>query len=597
MTRAGTGSWVSSWTLLAAPLVALQVAGGGGQTAPAEPPPLRLAPVAGLTTAWHDAPEAFAVPLGTLVTLKQPLMSGAQATWTGVDAVRADEDASIATCLMDSLGLHVVEVVVEAEPASLSVPGVTSFAQSVELAVVNVPVEAIDVAPIQVDTASPVIDATTPNATLVELFFGPSIAPVAPREEGGWVTSVNRPVAFSTRAGPAALRPAVDFGPLVEWRVDGEPVALGSAYELSLAAPGEVAIEAGPPDRAPSTVVEAYAVTIVEQPAAIAAQAATGEPLAFTAVTDPPGFEPMLNWLAATKYGSAMPVTGHGPRFVTVFANSVSARPSASISQWVGVKVGDAALGGDGGGGGPPPPAPDAPVPDNGGEGTFVTITGEDFPADPSLDTCVMLGPNANLFVDTSSNETLIVGEVQLVPPGAQAGPVRVMTGTGTILEPGDFVPVPGIVYGQGRLFEGTGEPQTIGETNVPFTPAPTPGALGYTLSPADSGVGLKATMTVTSAVAGQCAQMWALLERQNGTSDLHMCEIQITQNLSANQVAVFLCSTLLSAFGSIPGFTCLVVGAGDTIEISLPVGNGLIDWQGGVLITTCTGANDCAGP
>lgn len=582
----------------APPSYAWQLVGGGGpSTGPVivAPPPLRLAPIDGLTTAWHDAPAQATIPLGTLVTLEQPLPPGAVATWTGVDVVTPSGDGSMGTCLMTSLGTHVIEVVVDPASDSLPVPGVTSFAQSMTLLVVNVPLDAIDVSPIRVDTWVPPIDATVSNADLVALFFGPSIAPVLPRADGGWVTSVERPVALAATAGPALLRPAILFDALLEWRVGGEAVALGPGYTLAMDTVGEIALEVGPPGAASATTFLAYSASIVEGPdaLALAPAAASGAPLTFVARTDPPGFEPQLQWFASTKWGGATPLVGQGAQFVTSFSNSVSARPTAAPKQWVGVKVANATIGADGGGG--QPPAPDAPVPDMGGEGTFVTITGANFPSDPQQDACVMLGPNASLFVGAGSNQTLIVGEVQFVPPGAQPGVVTVLKGTGTILEASDFIPVPGIVYGQARLFESTGGPSSIGQTVVPFTPTPTPGALGWTLSPADGG-GLKASMTVTAALAGQCAQIWALFERQNGTSDLHMCEIQITQNLSANQVAVFLCSTLLSAFGSVPNFTCLVTGAGNTVEISLPALGGIVNWQGGVWITACAGAPNCAG-
>ena len=54
-------------------------------------------------------------------------------------------------------------------------------------------------------------------------YFGPSIAAVRRRDDGGYVTSIGRPIDLSVSISPAGL------APLIEWRIPDGPAWLGAA--------------------------------------------------------------------------------------------------------------------------------------------------------------------------------------------------------------------------------------------------------------------------------------------------------------------------------------------------------------------------------
>ena len=72
-----------------------------------------------------------------------------------------------------------------------------------------------------------------------------------------------------------------------------------------------------------------------------------GVPVTFTAVTEPPGYEEDITWLATTKYGTGVPILGRGPTFTTQFDNTFGPHPDGGLWQWLGVKADNAAAGQD----------------------------------------------------------------------------------------------------------------------------------------------------------------------------------------------------------------------------------------------------------
>ena len=86
----------------------------------------------------------------------------------------------------------------------------------------------------------------------------------------------------------------------------------------SLIQPGMVVIDVGAhvvevgPILAPSAVeIETYSVTITSHVSG-EDTVPEGEPIVFTAETDPPGYETEITWLSSTKYGTAEPILGEG---------------------------------------------------------------------------------------------------------------------------------------------------------------------------------------------------------------------------------------------------------------------------------------------
>ena len=132
----------------------------------------------------------------------------------------------------------------------------------------------------------------------------------------------------------------------MEWRVDGKAVGLGLSLDHSFVSVGVHTISVGPPDRAQEILVETYDVNFTSHIPGVDI-VPEGEPVTFDAVTDPPGFESFITWIATTKYGTGTPVLGYGPVFTVQFDDTWTELEDGSIFQWLGVKADNAVFGQD----------------------------------------------------------------------------------------------------------------------------------------------------------------------------------------------------------------------------------------------------------
>ncbi|MGA7269724.1 MAG: hypothetical protein WB239_01505, partial [Acidimicrobiia bacterium] len=107
-------------------------------------------------------------------------------------------------------------------------------------------------------------------------------------------------------------------------------------------------MEAGPTDVAERVGLETYRVTITSHRRGD--KVLEGVEESFTAVTDPPGLESEIRWLASTKYGASDPVMGTGESFAVQFDSTFGLRnlTTGLREQWLGVKADNATFAQDG---------------------------------------------------------------------------------------------------------------------------------------------------------------------------------------------------------------------------------------------------------
>jgi hypothetical protein len=295
---------------------------------------LEIGPVAGLTTTWHPAPIRTAVPLGASLSFRVRFASSAPVRWTGVTEVTRSTSFSTARVELHEPGLHPVAVELE------TVSGET-VTESVELDVVEIDPGAIRFGEVRLSVDPLVIDPARPAESSLQYFFRDD--PIATLKEVGekrYRTSVNRWLNLEVDVEPSG------FEPLVEWRHNGAQLRyLGSAVRWRVYPVGVHQMTAGPSGSAAEVALETYRVKIVAPPGGIP----DGQPVTFQAVTDPPGFEDEVTWLAATKMGTTNPVTGEGREFTTRFDNTfVLVDPgTGERGQWIGVRADNATLGQD----------------------------------------------------------------------------------------------------------------------------------------------------------------------------------------------------------------------------------------------------------
>lgn len=99
---------------------------------------------------------------------------------------------------------------------------------------------------------------------------------------------------------------------------------------------GALALVAGAPWMAEAAEEPEFTVTIVPNQQIVF----DGQPASFQAVTNPPGFEHLVEWSAVTRWGTVQPATGQGAMFVTVFFDTF-ADPMLEKCQWLVVRAGD----------------------------------------------------------------------------------------------------------------------------------------------------------------------------------------------------------------------------------------------------------------
>ncbi len=556
-----------------APALAAQL---GGQVEIDEPSgPLRLGPVAGITTAWHDAPAIFAVPLGTRLEFDVPAPAGALVSWDGV--VGANTDGGL--CVIDEPGRHKVTVKVVAE-------GITTYESQVVIQTLATTGSGltIDVQPV---AESIFDDRIVTNQHTMDAFFSASIAELSQLGEGHYATSVGKPLSWRARIEPE------DLAPLLEWRVDGEAVSLGTQLHASIDEIGSHRISVGPPEQAARVDLDTYAVE-VHPLFSFTGVFPENIALPFLATTEPAGFENLVTWLASTKHGTAYPATGSGPIFSTTFSSTAGPAGMA----WSGVKGDQHQLGGDG----PPPPPPQPTVqsvsPPSGGGGTVCVVTATNLAANPIQNVCIRSG--ATVLRINQNGPPSVIGATYPIPPNAVESPLTIMNGSGQFL-PSSVFQGPAfsdvLIPEDTRIWQSDGS--SVGTSSQTFTPNPTIGAIPFTTAPSslDGTPGLAVSLTIPpgECAIGDCLWIYAFLETEDSEGnvkygELEPCAIQVTGSMDSNDCAIFLCSFLKEAYsGVVPGLVCSVGGTlGDTVTITIPTGLGILDWGGCLFVGPC---------
>jgi hypothetical protein len=335
----GAAALVAALIVPAARIQADEQAVPGQPAAQSDALRFEIGPVAGLTTAWHPAPVATAVPLGSVVTMRVGAAPAAAVAWRGAIEIGRDPNWSTAVCPLIEPGEALIEV-------DVTVAGEMHTLRSL-LDVIDIAPQEIKLTTIQVEPTTLVIDEELSGdalneATMAAYFGEESIAAV--RHAGGhrWRTSVGRTVRMSLGVSPAG------FAPLIEWRTPaaGVPARLGPAFSLRFEAPGVYGVAAGPPVDEARARFGIYDVVITShQPGDIVPE---DEPVTFEAATIPPGLEHLVTWVSSTKYGSAWPVRGEGRTFTVTFHDTYGPLPDGSGDfQWLGVRADSARFGQD----------------------------------------------------------------------------------------------------------------------------------------------------------------------------------------------------------------------------------------------------------
>jgi hypothetical protein len=179
-----------------------------------------------------------------------------------------------------------------------------------------------------------VIDPLEPDTSANHFFHLPSIAALRQLGENHYLTSINRTLTLEADVVPSP------FTPLVEWRLDGEPLRdLGAPIFLEVYTAGAHILAAGPPAEEVQVQLDTYLVKITSHRNRI--DLVDGVPVTLTAETDPPGYENDIVWLASTEFGFAEPWTGQGREFTVRFYDTLgSERPG------IGVRADDAEVSG-----------------------------------------------------------------------------------------------------------------------------------------------------------------------------------------------------------------------------------------------------------
>lgn len=299
--------------------------------------PLLIGPVKGLTSRWYLAPQDTSIPLGTVVLLRLEVESGSTVAWSGAYEIERDATHSTAQCPLTSLGQQVAR-------AEVSQAGWANWSRSCAFEVVNISADQVRILAIDAWVDAVALDENSSNTETMDYYFGGSIAAVAALGEGAFATSVNRRVYFEAQVEPAG------FAPLIEWRYrslepsgeEGAPLLLDPVLSSTLsAAYGSVSthlFEVGPLQNAQQVSLLSYR-TIITSHQDMDPIIPQGQAVTFQAVTDPPGFEAQIVWLASTKYGTGSPILGSGPSFTTQFDDTWGPHPDSGNWQWLGVKA------------------------------------------------------------------------------------------------------------------------------------------------------------------------------------------------------------------------------------------------------------------
>lgn len=359
-------------------------------------PPLEIEPIEGLTTVRHRAPSEFSVPKGSFLRFCQPIpeqlpmpfVSGSQAPmvlWENALATRQTGEAAFAECPMMEVGKYDVRVQIFGAQGR-------HWENQCTVNVVNIRPERISIRDFAPSVSPVILTEEMTNMETMEYFFGTSIADfvrLGPDLGNGsrtaksrailprYRTSVDRPIAFDIRTNPAG------FEPLMEARssLATDQPFLASAG-VSFASVGERTLLVGPVGREKTMEFEIYRTILTSHTSGVDIVPAD-QPITFTAITDPPGYEDEITWVSSTKYGSAKPITGKGPSFTTQFEGTWGNEADTGRFQWLGVKADNTVFNQDAKG--PCPPFTDAftTLDSDGGQPNQVVFGSSEVPAIP----------------------------------------------------------------------------------------------------------------------------------------------------------------------------------------------------------------------
>lgn len=271
---------------------------------------LLLAPIPGITTAWHPAPSSFAIPGETkAIRFVCPAPQGTSVTWLGASVVTRDESRSTAEYVVPPAGGRVRVEATVTSPDNEGEFEVKRYVCSFD--VVDVPIADVGIGDVSVVAAmQPLGDQITTAERMTVLLGERSISPLKRLSSEHYRTSVATPLRVGATLDNAS------FASLVEWRIDGDAVLLGNSGEIVLPNdPGTHVISVGPPANASQVSIDTYrALVTIDGDAMI-----PGRPTTFRVTTEPAGFENEVVWMSATLFGQATPVIGEGATFVTTF--------------------------------------------------------------------------------------------------------------------------------------------------------------------------------------------------------------------------------------------------------------------------------------
>ena len=562
---------------------------------------LYIDPVSGLTTVRHPAPSDVGLPLGTVMRfiLESQGDSGPVATrppvieWEGATEVSRVGTTSIAECALNTVGDFEVRVRVFQQDG-------TTWERTCLLKVLDVSPQQITASLGGVAVEPVILDERASNQQTMGYFFreesiagfheldrtrdvqsvrrmrsGQRMAKVlSVREPRSFVTSVDRTVSFTGLVDPPPLIA------LMEWRVDGKAISLGEALFHKFTEVGSHVISYGPPHAPVLTEVETYRAEILDYTHLVDI-VPEGDWITFEAVTDPPGHEDKITWLASTKFGTGTPILGTGPAFTVRFDDTWGIREDGTTFQWLGVKADNAVFGQDQ----KPELRIDSFTPTSGGSGTILMVSGEGFGDDP-CDICAISG-NGFAVRGRDIFEGTFTGTVSPIP--ASAGPSELMMVRGS----GEFVvlssPPAGVLFTE-RAWVFQAELLGTNEALSTQVFTPTSSAAGTISSSVHPGV---LTLTLNGSWAkGDKVRIDLDIITSSGQFDNSVPNMVMLADATGDQCAVLICNVITAyLLQANPPIVIQCTTNGSTISLSEP-GGGPFDW--GTITIKVTPACDC---
>jgi hypothetical protein len=168
-----------------------------------------------------------------------------------------------------------------------------------------------------------------PGAMAEHAMRQPSIATLRRVGRDHYRTSVGQEIRLAAGVTPRRLAPALEWRILAHRRLLA--VRQGAEIQLAFDRPGTYTVEVG----GRRLLFDIYR-TVLTSHVSGSDTVAAGVPVTFTAVTEPPGFEREITWLASGGDGTARPAVGRGPSFTVTFRRSPDGR--------LGVKADNAAF-------------------------------------------------------------------------------------------------------------------------------------------------------------------------------------------------------------------------------------------------------------